>query len=35
MTARTVGTSVARAAAIIAVATLLARVAGFARTLVF
>ena len=35
MTARSVGTSVARAAAIIAVATLLARLAGFARTLVF
>lgn len=35
MTARTVGVSVARAAALIAVATLLARVAGFARTLVF
>lgn len=35
MTARTVGTSVARAAAVIAAATLLARLAGFARTLVF
>jgi putative peptidoglycan lipid II flippase len=35
MTARSVGTSLARAAAIIAVATLLARLAGFARTLVF
>jgi putative peptidoglycan lipid II flippase len=35
MTARTVGVSVARAAAVIGVATLLARVAGFARTLVF
>jgi putative peptidoglycan lipid II flippase len=35
MTARTVGVSVARAAAVIAVTTLLARVAGFARTLVF
>jgi putative peptidoglycan lipid II flippase len=35
MTARTVGTSVARAAALIAVATLLARLAGFVRTLVF
>lgn len=35
MTARSVGTSVARAAAVIAVATLLARLAGFARTLVF
>jgi putative peptidoglycan lipid II flippase len=35
MTARTIGTSVAKAAAIIAVATLLARLAGFARTLVF
>ncbi|SDP06471.1 putative peptidoglycan lipid II flippase [Pedococcus dokdonensis] len=35
MTARTVGTSVARAALVIAVATLLARLAGFARTLVF
>src|SRR5690349_9628107 len=35
MTARTVGVSVARASAVIAVATLLARVAGFARTLVF
>ena len=35
MTARSVGTSLAKAAAIIAVATLLARLAGFARTLVF
>ncbi len=35
MTARSVGTSVAKGAAIIAVATLLARLAGFARTLVF
>jgi putative peptidoglycan lipid II flippase len=35
MTARAVGTSVAKAAAVIAVATLLARLAGFARTLVF
>jgi putative peptidoglycan lipid II flippase len=35
MTARSVGTSVARAAAVIAVATLLARLAGFARTVVF
>jgi putative peptidoglycan lipid II flippase len=35
MTARSVGTSVAKAAAIIAVATLLARLAGFGRTLVF
>lgn len=35
MTARTVGTSVARAALVIAVATLLARLAGFVRTLVF
>ena len=35
MTARSVGTSVAKAAVIIAVATLLARLAGFARTLVF
>ncbi|TPG19704.1 murein biosynthesis integral membrane protein MurJ [Pedococcus bigeumensis] len=35
MTARSVGTSVAKAAAIIAVVTLLARLAGFARTLVF
>ena len=35
MTGRSVGSSVARAAAIIAVATLLARLAGFARTLVF
>ncbi|NNM44696.1 lipid II flippase MurJ [Knoellia koreensis] len=35
MTARSVGTGVARAALVIAVATLLSRVAGFARTLVF
>ncbi|HEV7171565.1 lipid II flippase MurJ [Pedococcus sp.] len=35
MTARAVSTSVARAAGVIAVATLLARIAGFARTLVF
>jgi putative peptidoglycan lipid II flippase len=35
MTVRSVGTTVAKAAAIIAVATLLARLAGFARTLVF
>jgi putative peptidoglycan lipid II flippase len=35
MTARAVGSSVARAAAVIAVATLLSRIAGFARTLVF
>ncbi len=35
MTAQSVGTSVARAAGLIAVATLLARIAGFARTLVF
>ena len=33
--ARSVGTTVARAAGIIAIATLFARVAGFARTLVF
>ena len=35
MTARTVGTSVAKAAALIAVVTLLARLAGFGRTIVF
>lgn len=35
MTSTSVGHSVARAAGVIAVATLLARVAGFARTLVF
>ena len=35
MTARTVGTSVAKAAAVIAVVTLLARLAGFGRTIVF
>ena len=35
MTARSVGTSVARAAAVIAVVTLLARLAGFGRTIVF
>ena len=35
MTATSVGTSIARAAGIIAVATLLSRIAGFARTLVF
>ena len=35
MTTRALGTSVARAAGVIAVATLLARMAGFARTLVF
>jgi putative peptidoglycan lipid II flippase len=35
MTSTSVGTSIARAAGIIAVATLLSRVAGFARTLVF
>lgn len=35
MTARTIGTSVAKAAGLIAVATLLARLAGFGRTLVF
>ncbi|KGN36111.1 murein biosynthesis integral membrane protein MurJ [Knoellia subterranea] len=35
MTTRTVGHSVARAALIVAIATLLARLAGFARTLVF
>lgn len=35
MTARSVGTSVAKAAVVIAVATLLARLAGFVRTLVF
>lgn len=35
MTARAVSTSVARAAGLIAVATLLARLAGFVRTLVF
>ena len=35
MTTGTVGTSVARAAGLIAVVTLLARVAGFARTLAF
>lgn len=35
VTTSSVGTSVARAAAVIAVATLLSRIAGFARTLVF
>jgi putative peptidoglycan lipid II flippase len=35
MTAKTVGTSVAKAAALIAVVTLLARLAGFGRTIVF
>jgi putative peptidoglycan lipid II flippase len=35
MTARTVGTSVAKAAALIAMVTLLARLAGFGRTIVF
>ena len=35
MTVRSVGTSVARAAAVIAVVTLLARLAGFGRTIVF
>src|SRR6476661_4113865 len=35
MTARSLGTSVARGAAVIAVATLFARLAGFGRTLVF
>lgn len=35
MTARSVGTSVAKAAALIAVVTLLARLAGFGRTIVF
>jgi putative peptidoglycan lipid II flippase len=35
VTARSIGTGVARAALVIAVATLLSRVAGFARTLVF
>ncbi|QGN57077.1 hypothetical protein GKE56_03315 [Nostocoides sp. HKS02] len=35
MTTRALGSSVARAAGVIAVATLLARMAGFARTLVF
>lgn len=35
MTTRSVGQSVARAALVVAIATLLARVAGFARTLVF